>query len=451
MSADDASLNGTIRFLQHEKPALLSGDYELDITQNVAISGSPGASASYFHQRKFSVAGPQFSLAPGAIASVFPPEGSRGEYANILPHVVLTSTTLPWQRSVYSSEPAYADNEDIPTWLALILIDEEDPAPAVNDQATIQQLLTTGDAAIFSPAPETSQPATDPCVTIDLSVDFFNLVAPSINDLKWLAHVRELASVENKAFSRDTPPTIDYSVVLGNRLPKMGNLTTVHLVSLEDFQPYLPADDGAASTNFPAGTTTVRLVSLKSWTFSAVEEQHTFGGLLQGLSLSPPTLQMPSAKVPPASDADRFAANAFALGYTALNHDLRDGDKTVSWYRGPLVPFPVSPEISLPAGASDALTQYDPQTGMFDMSLSAAWQLGRMLALQNRTFAVSLYQWKSGQTFASSVQAERNILQQLLSAGDGEIAYGRALTKNFATSAVSTALSRLKSKTKPQT
>ena len=42
---------------------------------------------------------------------------------------------------------------------------------------------------------------------------------------------------------------------------------------------------------------------------------------------------------------------------------------TVSWYRGPLTPYPVPftvlPGPLLPAGSADALTRYDSDTGMF--------------------------------------------------------------------------------------
>ena len=71
---------------------------------------------------------------------------------------------------------------------------------------------------------------------------------------------------------------------------------------------------------------------------------------------------------------------------------------TVSWYRGPLTPYPVPftvlPGPLLPAGSADALTRYDSDTGMFDVSLAAAWQIGRLMALADRQFATELYAFK---------------------------------------------------------
>ena len=39
----------------------------------------------------------------------------------------------------------------------------------------------------------------------------------------------------------------------------------------------------------------------------------------------------------------------------------------------------------------DAASAYDPQTGLFDVSYGAAWQLGQLLALQNSGLANQLY------------------------------------------------------------
>jgi hypothetical protein len=50
--------------------------------------------------------------------------------------------------------------------------------------------------------------------------------------------------------------------------------------------------------------------------------------------------------------------------------------------------------MELPARTADALVRYDPDLSMFDVSYSAAWELGRLLALQDKDFSTSLYQWK---------------------------------------------------------
>ena len=83
------------------------------------------------------------------------------------------------------------------------------------------------------------------------------------------------------------------------------------------------------------------------------------------------------------------------MGCVPLPHAMRQGNKTVSWYRGPLVPGNnTSKEFSLPIRTADELVYYDETCGVFDVSYSAAWELGRLLALQSKSFSLSLYHWK---------------------------------------------------------
>ena len=81
---------------------------------------------------------------------------------------------------------------------------------------------------------------------------------------------------------------------------------------------------------------------------------------------------------------------AFSQGYTALDHKLRTGETTVSWYRGPLIPRNQSDQDTGRVSSSDAALRYDPRYGLFDTTYAAAWQLGRLLALQNQSFALTL-------------------------------------------------------------
>jgi hypothetical protein len=83
---------------------------------------------------------------------------------------------------------------------------------------------------------------------------------------------------------------------------------------------------------------------------------------------------------------------AYARGYAVFNHVMRQGEKTVSWYRGPLVPLNYDKPVQFqePVANADELLRYDPDTGLFDVTYAAAWQLGRLLALQNRGFALAL-------------------------------------------------------------
>ena len=71
---------------------------------------------------------------------------------------------------------------------------------------------------------------------------------------------------------------------------------------------------------------------------------------------------------------------------------MRQGEKTVSWYRGPLVPlnYHKPAQVQELVSCADELLRYDPDIGLFDVTYAAAWQLGRLLALQNQSFALAL-------------------------------------------------------------
>ncbi|NQY01399.1 MAG: hypothetical protein HRT70_09815 [Flavobacteriaceae bacterium] len=94
---------------------------------------------------------------------------------------------------------------------------------------------------------------------------------------------------------------------------------------------------------------------------------------------------------------DRLVNKLLSRGYTALPHQLRQCDRTYSWYKGPLSPVQQDTKFdsfdTLP-DFSDALTQYYPSKGMFNVSYAAAFQLGRLLALQDVSFVRQIRQWK---------------------------------------------------------
>lgn len=113
---------------------------------------------------------------------------------------------------------------------------------------------------------------------------------------------------------------------------------------------------------------------------------------------------------------------ALERGYVPLNHDFRSGrendiftvDKTVSWCRGPLVPYRVERNLKLPAASADYLLRFDPSTGMLDVSYASAWMLGRQLALQDKEFATRLFNWNTNREKAMRRQVERFELNERL-------------------------------------
>jgi hypothetical protein len=414
MSAPGGGDQPSISFVQYLQPALKSGQLTITATQDISVLGQE---ESLQATQSFVVKGIRYQLDDGGVDSVYPPPGGQGDFGNVLPHVVLTDPTLPWQRSPAAQPPSQADPaarreaEPGPSWLALLLFDEQDPPPA--PQARTIADLAGGNGIFFPPrAGEYGEKPADPVTVIDVPVGLYAQITPSLADLAWLAHIR-LAEATAKAAVRDTPPSSQFAVVFGNRLPPPGRTSTVFLVSLEGFGPYLPSDEGVAPQIIPAATTAVRLVVLRTWTFTAGQLSQSFQNILEALNRNPATLQLPVRQVP-AGDAATAVSQAFGLGYTAMNHGLRDGSSTVSWYRGPLLPLGVTVPPVTQSQASDQLLRYDPGSGMFDVSYAAAWQLGRLLALHDRAYATALFRWKLTVYREAVAQLEEEIVDQML-------------------------------------
>ena len=77
-------------------------------------------------------------------------------------------------------------------------------------------------------------------------------------------------------------------------------------------------------------------------------------------------------------------------GFVPVRHYLSNGDRTVSWYRGPFSPEKIELEPFHTSGFAVERISYDKDLGMFDVSYSSAWQLGRLLALSDVKYATQL-------------------------------------------------------------
>jgi hypothetical protein len=408
----DAPPGGTVRFIQHHVPVLEAGDYDLTATIDITVRQPDGTSARITDAptTAFAVYGERFALDPSLIESVYPPANTRGEYDNVLPHAVFTRRTLPWERTANADgDPHVKGQADVAPWLALLLFDETELDAVSATTTTVGALLPAARGGTLPPDAVSSlsvpnavlddwEKTTDACQVLDVPVGLFSAAAPTLADLKWLAHARQ--KTVPGAAPADPSLTTDHAVVIGNRLPRTGHTSTVFLVSLEQLGDQLPADDSGAPSAHLEGIRTVRLVTLLSWRLTAVTEEHSFKQLLEDLNdhaADDGLLRLPQGLAQD-DDADRTVSNALARGFVPLAHTTRQGDRTVSWYRGPLAPHAAPFELLqgslLPATSADAVASYDPDTGMFDTSLAAAWQAGRLLALADRHYATALYAFK---------------------------------------------------------
>jgi hypothetical protein len=464
-----------VTFVQHMLPGLDDGEYELTVEQKVHTSSDVKISDDLQNIYRFAVFGDRFAFsAPTtALLSVFPPEGATGEFSAVLPHVVLGDVTFPWARhpapggSKKRPEAGTDVDDDVPTWLAVLVLDEDDAAanpglvlaPAT---ATVGDLFppqavsgsTLGsNYSYFWQNPtvtelDPNQQVLDQIRVLDVPLALFWQIAPTIDDLKLTAHTRQVALANRPTGQRllsralagkagragaepAEPPHAGASlgtasIVFGTRLPQGpqpaangapangGRKTFAHLVSLEGLKPFLPTDSAGGP---PSGSTfapgaSLRLAVLTSWTFYTTGDTAGFVNGLLALNGRDPDGTADAANTTlrlKYTGPNPTVAAALGMGFVPLNESLRDEGQTVSWYRGPCNPYlNTAPGLPLPIASSDQALLFDPTTGMFDTSYAAAWSLGRQLALQDTAFAAALYRWKAEQVAAivSAVDAE---------------------------------------------
>jgi hypothetical protein len=416
---DAAALAGggtVVVFTDAVPPALAAGDYEIEVTQRIKGDIGGAGCHEYRHVQAMRATGPHFGLSPQDVFAVHPPAGAEADWSDALPSVVLASRGLPWLIALRS--PGSGSAHPAP-WLAVLLLKPDEIAPAepgsVAAPTGTRQILLTD---YLMPPPGVRGPAFTPgqiarfrqehpadftVTTVDIRADVFSRIAPSLADTEWLAHTRAVRDEVRGLI--DEMAAGEYAVVVGNRLVDDSDfgIYIAHLVSLEGLEDALP----------PAGlggAERVRLLSLTAWTFTSRDARRGFRDVMQRLRTGP--LKLPDALgaptpsstcsqggahsldgAEPHDDPAVLVRKALALGYTAADYRTRLGERTVAWYRGPLLPVAMKPNPQPPFLDADAALVYDPDTGMFDVSLAVAWQAGRLLALADREVTTALAEW----------------------------------------------------------
>ena len=403
-------------------PRLTADEYTLTAKQNLKMETEPGkfVTVELRDSKKFWVAAPRFSLDPDEIYSVYPPDGSSGAYQTTVPHVVFRRKTLPWERKL----PALPDEPDKPPapWMALLLFNEDEFSECSLETRSVSNLAGFELADWEkNPPPDANGERNNRCKTLDVPWDLFRAVIPHQDELRHLAHTRGVFTHHKE----DVPGIGDgwFSVILANRLPTPAapdlppevprKRDVAVLVSLEGLSEHIKPDPASAHPEM------VRLIVLATWSF--VSTGPSFRDRVKALHSDWLRAPRPfgngagsGAARPDEAAARRAVQTALELGYAPLPHDLRDGSRTVSWYRGPLVPVPdPAATVNEVYVNADAALQYDRDTHLFDASYAAAWQLGRLLALQAPEFASALFLMERGYVADNLVDEAANQFRTL--------------------------------------
>jgi hypothetical protein len=396
ISENDKIKPGIMKLQPFASPPLKAGDYK--VSAGVLLKGIQQDNSDYNHtddSLQFSVSAPRLSLDLSLIYGVYPLPGSTGAYHTTLPHLVLSRKTLPWERTI--------DTVNNPNpWMCLLLLTAEEMAQnkvSVVDIAA-KDLTSNSDPNLIVPQIDLEpwEDNADKVKIMEMPLGLYNSVSPKAAELSYLAHTRQV-DMSAKTDDADNPKGW-FAVLVCNRLPLAGADNNIFLVSLEghpDAQKQQPASNR------------IRLVVLNQWSFQ--EAGATFGELADLLVQNIQPLRLETETIKPILPNVTHALN---YGYMPVKHALRNGQAMTSWYRGPLVPVnvPVPGTNLYQYQSADQALRFDTTTGMFDISYSAAWQLGRLLALKNAGYATALNNWTGAFIKEQTLNAARAILTE---------------------------------------
>jgi hypothetical protein len=116
------------------------------------------------------------------------------------------------------------------------------------------------------------------------------------------------------------------------------------------------------------------------------------------------TIPEPKKNAPPPQPSPEIVET----GHIGLNHRTRRGDPVRAWYRGPLVPFPtdrdpVDTNRPILAHSADQIRRVVPD-GREDLSLAAAFEIGRLLGLSQLSVVSALLRFRNEQFGAGRVR-----------------------------------------------
>lgn len=454
--------SGSMYLYDDVTPPLVDNSYRMDVVTNVSYDGqqAPLTSASGY----FDIEGPRFTLPATDVAAVYPPRNGHGGFEENIPQIVIARRTLPWERRL-TSKPSLigtptrdADTAEPnpfppvqdqpqeygpPPWMALLLLDETEYV--LHQNVPLSSVMPPDIYARLEVADGIT------CDSIEVEADLLNSLLPSLDELTLLAHVRQV-NVDDKELKAASSDGF-YAVVMSNRLPSPGAKYRACLVSLEERTDLVKADPPAVASPYftvirgdtfdrvdlltqpealdvkaidggqilvDQGVTSVlmtvadrnvltgidyvappvyeifiqtkQVVLLHSWRFECTGAG-TFRDYVQRVNVSTlGTVEQPGH--PPVIDT----------GHIPISVMDRAGVKENVWYRGPLVPMPLTRD-PLTYHSADQCRRVTPETGAEDVTYAAAFECGRLMAAADPRLAQELMRWRR-ESYRQSVRVD---------------------------------------------
>jgi hypothetical protein len=410
LSKNNINEKDILKLQSFSRPPLKAGTYTLKsalINPGANLKGMPGKFDG--QPVKITVEAPRFTLGLELFHSVYPLAGTTGDYQNTLPHIVLKRKTLPWERT------ADGDPNLGKPWLCLLLFSSTETDKYNVSEVKVKDFKSK-DTNIKSPDIDLSNKeriSDSKLKVIDVDLAFFKKIAPRLDELDFLVHNRQIDS-SNRG-NNDASGDGWSSALMCNRLPAKGKTNTVFMVSLEGCSDYLPSDNPETSTSSTGNK--LRMAILRQWEFTDAGEKTE--DILNRLNQSAKPLAIEFSG---SGKASEDLQDIFKYGYTPINHSRRMSEKSVSWYRGPFIPLNVAHKGVRQYQNPDEALRFDQTTGMFDISYATAWQLGRLLALQDPNYSTAISNWKNAVKRDRPVEMAKDILKNKLPGGLNQLA-----------------------------
>lgn len=416
--------NRKVRYSDKYSPVFKEGDYRMVWNQQIKVSDTnKGTEAAFDYngsQLLFSIGCERFQVPAGLIHSTYPPAYEEGEFDTHIPQITFMNDSFPWERECIG--------EGYP-WCILFLFDEYDGVEIKNmtiEDAFIRRKDCTGNCFVPDIVCKNGEKESDACTVLDIPGKLFEALMPKKEELLLLAHVRQV-DVEDKATHLYITEG-KFASIIGNRLCKKSStrlLTHVHLISLEGYKEFF-GEKRESFQDFEK----VRVISLTGWKFVSYNKNEMgFRKLAENMDVGYFGQMKPEELSDLEKNGETQLKHMLQLGYRPLNHQTREGLKTVSWYKSPLLPYIprfqiINQEGKLQNGYEgyrclshpDGAISYISGLYMLDTAYSTAWQLGRLLALKNEPLLNALYDIRrqnyEKDAYEKSMQKVRDILQE---------------------------------------
>ncbi|SMP15309.1 hypothetical protein [Chryseobacterium profundimaris] len=428
----------TITVASSHIPQVAAGKYRINVkSENEILTASSSVD--------FIVSGFIIQIPQTEILSVYPPKEGQGNYAGTFPMVQFRRSSLPWDFEVST------DGERIP-YLFLALFEEDELDQESGSADSTKVTIKSGNTSDLDPVYEKDKEFT--YLTIpEKSMCFL----PEINELRHLAHVR-IQEDQNTDISFESQTSVvlskrmafpekkyraficSYLMRSGNTFRLSGEKTDLLMVlyqwQFKTFASNAYQFNDLKFNGFYKENTTRKRISEnpvlhgEDELFSFLTKNKSrFGNILkemnsgdqkrneilsllkyEGKTLKGLLHELVFSEIGYNKNlpGDKWIKDLIDLGKVPLLHHLKSGGKVVSWYQGPFVrsghrvifkEFSSNPEEGIDFGENipnhpEKLMFYSKDTNMLDLGYAAAWQLGRLLVMNNVKVVQEIKKWK---------------------------------------------------------